>query len=257
MEEKFSSIILFVKDNNEKSLSIKYKKKNLNISKSLEDDTFMKPKTIFNHIAGVYNLDLNKYNVLFNCSSAGIIPYTKYNNKLLFLFQHSLINNKKNAGWNDFGGKRLSKDETTAQTASREFSEETSCLFYFKEKNDKLYDIFKNNINHEETIINSLIDAIPKSQEYYENKITEYVVPLFINSKETYISYLLEVPWIPEEDIPNAEDIHIPYHVRYLRECRWFSYEEIINLNITEFHKRLQITNIKNKIISFYKRGLF
>lgn len=181
---------------------------------------------------------------------------------------------KKDSGWNDFGGKQLNSSETTADIAAREFSEETSCLFYLLENiyiesnnnnnnnNSKfkdLYDLLKNNDDlfySRETIVN-LKKLIIESKKFYSDKITEYVLPIFLSSKETYISYFVRVKYIPESDLPKAEDFHIPYEDRYLRECRWFSLDDLMNLNEKDFHKRLQITRIQQRIAKYYEKGLF
>ncbi|AYV85445.1 MAG: hydrolase [Satyrvirus sp.] len=153
--------------------------------------------------------------------------------------------------------------ETTAEIAAREFSEETSCLFYLKEQindeNKTFYELLKDNKNlfYEDTTIDILKTLIPLSQKYYTNKITEFVLPLYVSSKETYISYLLKVNYLNENDLPHAEDIHINYEERYLRECRWFSYDELMELDDKDFHKRLQITRIKQRIKNYYEKNLF
>lgn len=205
-----------------------------------------------------------KYNAITNCKSAGIIPYTYYNGKLLFLLQR--IKNpskKKDSGWNDFGGKRICHKETTIETAAREFNEETSCLFYLKEQKDedskKMYLAFQNNneLNYSEKTINDLKKLIPISQKYFANKISQYVLPIHISSKETYISYFLKVKYLPEHEIPNAEDIHIQYEDRYIRECKWFSFNEIIKFKEKDFHKRLQITKIQQRMKNYLFKKLF
>ena len=82
-----------------------------------------------------YHSNFKKFDPIEKCKSAGIIPYAIHNNQVYFLFQKS--DNplrKKDDGWNDYGGKQGDPSETTAMTAAREFSEETSCLFYLVEK---------------------------------------------------------------------------------------------------------------------------
>ncbi|AGC02099.1 NUDIX hydrolase [Acanthamoeba polyphaga moumouvirus] len=204
------------------------------------------------------------YDAINNCKSAGIIPYTFHNGQLYFLFQKAKNPpRKKDSGWNDFGGKQINPNETTAQIASREFSEETSCLFYLADKKDlkskEMYDLFKDNqkLNYDMDTIQLLKDIILLSQKYYCDKITEYVFPIYVSSKETYISYFVKVKYIPEQDIPKAEDIHINYEDRYLRDCKWFSLNDIMNLNEKDFHKRLQITRIQQRIMKYYEKGLF
>lgn len=206
----------------------------------------------------------NKYDPINNCKSAGIIPYTLINSNVYFLLQYAYNPvKKKDIGWNDFGGKRTSSSASTAETAAREFSEETSCLFYFKYHNSAEaninYNLLKDNKNllYDTDTIEILKKSIPMSQMFFMEKITEFAVPIYVSSKETYISYFVYVPHIPENEIPRAEDIHIPYEQRYLRKCKWFSYTEILMLNERDFHKRLQITKIQHRIKNYYKKGLF
>lgn len=201
------------------------------------------------------------FDAVINCKSAGIIPYSIRNNKIYFLFQRidSPIK-KKDCGWNDFGGKRANDLETTILTASREFNEETSCLFYLNENrspsNDIIYELLKDNpeLNYEKYAVETLKSTILIAQKYFADKISGNTLR-YVSSKETYISYLLKVNYIPEEDIPKAEDIHIPYENRYIRTCKWFSMDEIIKMNENEFHKRLQITKVQNRLRIFHKNG--
>lgn len=211
-----------------------------------------------------YGGDFRPYDAIANCKSAGIIPYTIHCGKLYFLLQK--IQNplrKKEAGWNDFGGKQIRPDETTAEIAAREFSEETSCLFYLKEQNDdesmKSYHILKNNeeLFYDEDTIKKLKKMIPISQKFFVDKINKYLLPIHISSKETYISFFIKVEYIEEHELPGAEDIHIPYENRYLRECKWFDYDELQEMNEKDFHKRLQITRIQQRINNYYDKGLF
>jgi hypothetical protein len=218
-------------------------------------------RTIGNHVKK-FGIDFKPYDAMSNCKSAGVIPYTIHNDTLYFLLQQ--VRNpsvKKDLGWNDFGGKMITSDKNTADTAAREFSEETSCLFYVKEIKElnNLYSILKDNDNlmYSDDTIKILKQLIPSSQKYYSDKITEYVLPIHISSKETYISYFVKVKYIPETDLPRAEDIHVPYEIRYLRTCKWFSYEELTLLNEKDFHKRLQITRIQQRIRSYHNKGIF
>lgn len=204
------------------------------------------------------------YNAIANCKSAGIIPYTIHNDQLYFLLQKEVSPiSKKNSGWNDFGGKKLYLNENTADTAAREFSEETNCLFYLNEhksvKNDAYYNLFKDNneLKYDDHTIAKIKKIIPKSQEYFSANITKYIAPIYISTKETYISYFVKVSYIPEEDLPRAEDIHIPYEQRYIRNCKWLSTNEILALDEKDFHKRLQITRIQERIKKNIDKGVF
>lgn len=207
---------------------------------------------------------VEKYDPMNKCKSAGIIPYTLMNGKIYFLFQIAIDPiRKKNIGWNDFGGKHNNDSDSTAITAAREFSEETSCLFYLKELNtnetNQIYDLLKNNdkLIYDDNTVEILKKILPLSQDFFYDKITEYAVPIYVSSKNIYISYFVNVKYINENELPVAEDIHIPYETRYIRKCKWFSYDEIIEMNEHDFHKRLQITKIQNRITKYYNRGLF
>lgn len=279
-----SSPILLVSDNNnQKTLSMPIKNKQRirkHVSKSWGENTgetkcdkrnfSISPNDLAylkrcneNMVTDIYHIDFKPYDAINNCKSAGIIPYTIHNGIIYFLFQQAKNPlRKKDSGWNDFGGKRISQTETTAEAAAREFSEETSCLFYLKENQQNpsnYYNLLKNNDNlvYDDETITILKNLITKSQQYFSEKINEVVLPVYISSKETYISYFLRVKYIPEEDLPQAEDIHIPYEVRYLRTCKWFSYEELMELDEKDFHKRLQITRIQQRIQNYYEKGLF
>lgn len=227
-----------------------------------------------------------KYNAILRSKGSGIIPYAIVNDIVYFLLQHADIPcKKKEFGWNDFGGKQNNPNESTYEVAAREFSEETSCLFYLKEnsnpQNDNLYGRLRNNDEtrqnyskidesplwgDEQTIknptideqtITDLINTIPLAQHFYSKRINEYMSPLYISSKETYISYLVRVEYIPAKDIPKSEDLHIPYTDRYTRICKWFTFNELMEFNNLQFHKRLQITKIKQRIKIYYERKLF
>lgn len=302
----FNPTVVFVSSDHHKILSIPLDKegdtdqnktnKNSNnylVSRSWGEDNFVyraKPKSLtkisdikssksdeessnsfkYKHVNSPTFTDFRPYDAINNCKSAGIIPYTIHNGELLFLLQRFVnLERKKYNGWNDFGGKRSNIAESTAETAAREFCEETSCLFYLtetsdssspnSEENKRLYDLFKDNpsLSYDQETIELLKKTIVESQKYFVDKITEYVSPIYISSKETYISYFVQVKYIPESDIPRAEDIHIPYTLRYMRECRWFTYNELINMKDIEFHKRLQITRIQQRISSYCAKGLF
>ena len=204
------------------------------------------------------------YNAILNCKSAGIIPYTIYNGVIYFMFQKMLNPVKKrDEGLNDFGGKKIGANETTAEIAAREFSEETSCLFYLKSVDDdfskKMYNVLKHNdeLYYDAEAVNNLIALIDKSKLYYSELITQNMVPLYTSSKEIYISYFIKVVYVPEEDLPNAEDIHIPYEYRYIRTCKWYTINEIMAFDEKDFHKRLQITKIQQRIQNLYSKNMF
>lgn len=205
----------------------------------------------------------NNYNAIKNAKGAGIIPYTIHNGKVLFLFQKCTYPvTNKNQGWNDFGGKKdIETDGDSIDVACREFSEETSCLFFIKQSKeyeylydeikytkDKKYDIYKD-------IITKLIDI---SKNHYVNILRNNLCsyPMEISVKDTYITFPLKVDYIDANDIPEMEDAHLDYDVRYLRKCEWIPYEELIKMEPSCFHKRLQILHIIKKIKKFHDDNL-
>lgn len=230
------------------------------------DSSSTSPQTINEDLVENFiDADFKPFNAIENCKSAGVIPYSIQNGTVRFLFQKAIDpQRKKDSGLNDFGGKKVNSSESTAETAAREFSEETSCLFYLKEHENNIdnktyYNLLKENENlfYDDDTVAILKKLIQLSQKYYYDKITEFASPINISSKETYISYFVKVPYIEIEDIPRAEDIHISYDVRYIRNCYWYTLEDLMNLNEKDFHKRLQITRIQSRISNYCKKGLF
>jgi hypothetical protein len=108
-----------------------------------------------------------------------------------------------------------------------------------------------------ELIKKELKTVIPKSSKYYEDILRSNNIPLYVHSKTTYVSYFLKVPFIPSNFFPAGEDLHIDYEDRYKREFKWFTLGELNRLHNKEFHKRLQIMFIKDKINVYKNRGYF
>ena len=212
------------------------------------------------------NTSFIQYDPILHSKGAGIIPYTKKDGQILFLLQqYDNPLKKKDAGWNDFGGKINSfNNEDAIDAACREFSEETSCLFYLKElgvdimAEDSEYQMLKNSgtTEYDNKTIEILKSIIPRSQIFFSNKLKNQSKKIYISSKETYISFLLYVDHIPVIDLPLAEDLHIYYKDRYTRHCKWFTYDELIDIDEKAFHKRLQITKIKQRISNYYENRL-
>jgi len=206
-----------------------------------------------------------RYDVLNNAQGAGIIPYTCLNGELLFLFQKTVFpDTAKNRGWNDFGGKRDDAiDRNAKEIACREFSEETSCLFYLKEHpnetNNKLYTELLHNkdMYYSPETLDKLKDTFVMSRDYYIDKLNCYELNFNLHIKEIYVSYFLYVPFISDDSFPRSEDIHLDYEYRYIRQCKWISLNDILTLDETEFHKRLQIMKIKNKIQDLWDQNFF
>jgi len=212
---------------------------------------------------------------------SGIIPYCQNGSEILFLLQkEEKGGSRKNSGWNDFGGKRLMDSELPHNTAAREFSEETSCLFYLKEGGDhsypNLYEELKDNesLIYDKQALKSLVELIPLASKFYEERIgtdqtdevgqhtdevDQTTLPsspgvVCVNSNHAYSTYFLEVPYIPAEDIPRAEDIHIPYKNRYIRSCKWFTYHDLFKLHKSQVHKRLNLHKIVQAVGQIYKQ---
>lgn len=204
------------------------------------------------------NYDEKKLNPHINAKGAGIIPYIWHNSELKFLLQrHIFPDIKKKRGWNDFGGKKEAEDSGAMENACREFAEETSCLFYLINKDEKMYNIFKNNnlLQYSQSDIKNLTKIIPYAKQYFLDKLGKF--PQYICCGETYITYFLEVDYLDINDIPKCEDIFKDYETKYIRECKWVDAIELINLEYSCFSKRLQIMNFQNKIKKMLDKRVF
>jgi 8-oxo-dGTP pyrophosphatase MutT (NUDIX family) len=194
--------------------------------------------------------------------SAGVIPYTYIDGVLHFLLQKEDVPHMKKAkGWNDFGGKPEKTDKNSMETAVREFNEETGCLFYLKETDNILYNQLKQdnydakNKDHNKMVADTIVSIMKDAKTYYYNKLSA-TQPLFINNKTTYVSYFLPVEYIPTDELPKAEDMHVDYETRYWRTCRWFNYQEIINMDDRIMHSRIRVSPIKNKLMYYFKNRM-
>lgn len=205
------------------------------------------------------------YDILKHAKGAGVIPYTFIDGILHFLFQRSTFPlNPKNQGWNDFGGKKDGDDGDAIDIAAREFTEETNCLFYLRENlsiegNAKLFELLqhRDDMTYSDNAVVSLKKLLPIAKTYYNIKLRNQNQELKLKIKETYASYFIYVPYIEANIIPKAEDLHVDYDVRYMRECKWISFTELLEINDDEFHKRLQIVKIKARIQDLFNRNLF
>lgn len=205
------------------------------------------------------------YDILKHAKGAGVIPYTFIDGSLYFLFQRSTFPvNPKNQGWNDFGGKKDGDDGDAIDIASREFTEETNCLFYLRENlstegNAKLFELLqhRDDMSYSDDAVVNLKKLLPIAKTYYNIKLRNQNQELKLKIKETYASYFIYVPFIEAEIIPKAEDLHVDYDIRYMRECKWISFNELKEMNDEEFHKRLQIVKIKARIQDLFNRNLF
>lgn len=213
--------------------------------------------------------EMKKFDPVNNAMGAGIIPWTYHEGKLLFLLQIRDDQTIKDKGFNDFGGKKDSKNEKPFEIAAREFVEETECLFYLQEKiKDEpsnyfwriIYTNLKNNnkTNYSPEELGLLRQIMTEATAYFKKKLSDNLNDcLYVSCQETYISFLLRTDYVPIVDIPRAEDMHVDYEVRYMRTCKWFTYDELINLDEQLFHKRLQITKIRERIKKMYHDNKF
>lgn len=223
--------------------------------------------SVIEEVKNIFNCTKYSYDAINKCKSAGVIPYTIHDGKILFLLQRIILPSnssiyKKDKGWNDFGGKKNDIFETTYETAAREFSEETSCIFYLIERSDEeskqlLKSITDKSYLYDDSVLLKLQHTLNFSKDYFKDKINEFVIPMYISSKEIYISYFIKVTYVPEEYFPDYEDIHVYYDNRYTRECKWFTLEELLDMKEEFFHKRLQITKLQKKIKKYYINDLF
>lgn len=185
--------------------------------------------------------------------SAGVVPYSYVEGKLYFLFQitHPPISDIKSRNkigvLCDFGGKRDALlDKDIIMTASREFSEETSCLFFEKDSE-------KNNLKN-------LKNLITKSTEHYSNQIKNMCEKhkyFELYHDFSYVVYLLKTDYIPAETFPDKEDQYINYDVHYKRECLWISYDDLMRMPYYKIHRRLNAVKLLPKIRCLYDNDLF
>jgi hypothetical protein len=203
-----------------------------------------------------------KHRQHLDCKGGGVIPYTIYQGRLLFLLQKTIDPvTTKNMGWCDFGGKKNEEDLNSIYIACREFMEETSCLFYLKLKgreNDEIYQKLKDNPDfyYTKQTINELKKLIDEAKVHYRIALNDYD-RLRLQVKDVYVSYLVKVDYIDALDFPRCEDVFMNYEDKYIRQCRWFTYDELQGLETKDFHKRIQIMHIKERIEQFYKNNVF
>lgn len=184
--------------------------------------------------------------------SSGIIPWCIHNGEKKFLFQR-ISNNENIKGWLDFGGK-CDKNEDILKTAAREFSEETSGMFYLFSKDFQImypdanpkYIYHKYLANHKS--LNKkrqlkLLKLINESTEYFYDKLLLNKL-VYSYSSVRYICYYVQVEYIQPSKLLESEDIHVYYKHRYIRQSKWFTIKEIKDSHKHDFHKRLQFTNM-------------
>lgn len=191
-----------------------------------------------------------------NPLSSGVLPYCYHNGEILFLMQRMKYDNISNCGWNDFGGKK-NGNENIIEGASREFCEETSCLFFINKfmKDINLVNIsdeLKNPNKNLKKFINSLIN---RAKKYYSKNIINQC--MYINSRDRYFTFLLKVDYIDAELIPDYEDVHVYNNDnKYERECKWFSYNELMEMENEKFHKRFYVPKFKFLISNYYEKSI-
>ena len=243
--------------NSNNKLSRSYGYKNTNNKIFMNTKLSKTPEHKNTYLNGYKN---NCNNNLSKVKGAGIIPYTFKDNKLLFLFQQYIY--PKEGKYTDFGGKKEDYESEAIEIATREFCEETACLFYFREVNNfEKYNYYKQKsliktVDSMESYIHHLDLA---KQYYYDLLKTRLSKNPFLKTyiKNTYIIFFLYVPHIDTSDLSKYEDINQNYEVNFERKCEWLSYDEIIKLENNDFHKRLQILNIINRIQILYEKDIF
>jgi hypothetical protein len=181
--------------------------------------------------------------------SAGVVPYSYIGNKLYFLFQITHPPKSDTKSRNkigvlcDFGGKRDPTDRDIVMTASREFSEETSCLFFRKKyEHDDLKALITASTDH----FSALFKNMCKEHPYFE-----------LYNDISYVVYLYKVDYIPADMFPDKEDEYMNYDVHYKRECVWISYDDLIKLPYYKIHRRLNAVKLIPKLKCMYENDLF
>jgi hypothetical protein len=115
---------------------------------------------------------------------------------------------------------------------------------YYGKKNPKLlYDIlarYEWNFDNLEHL--QLMELIDDSSNHYKQLLMQRL-DMYFKSKNGYICYFVPIEYIDPSLLFPSEDIHIAYDSRYIRECKWFTYEELRNLGNNK-HKRLVYTNM-------------
>lgn len=187
---------------------------------------------------------------------AGIIPYCIKDNDIYFLLQRYTNPKRKNdVGWNDFGGKRDYETEMSHEIAAREFSEETSCMFYLSAIGDlDTINRIKSSTGREE-LVDDIKTLISESTNYFADLIETN--PIYIYNKDIYMIYFVNVAYADINDIPECEDIHINYHVRYRRECKWFTIKELLDGGDSILHRRLRILGMNRRLRRYHDENRF
>ena len=158
---------------------------------------------------------------------AGIIPFSKVNNQLLFLLGKDIAHGK----WSDFGGKS-EKGETHLETAAREGYEELNGFLGSKETLEK--QLVKNRYPILKT------DDMRHSCYMMEINYSEQL-PMYMNNNIDFIHK--NAPTIPDNYANGLYEKSI---------IKWFTREELVNF--TEF--REYFTEIVWKVDKKYNKIL-
>jgi 8-oxo-dGTP pyrophosphatase MutT (NUDIX family) len=175
--------------------------------------------------------------------AAGVIPYCYHNGTLWFLLQR-VINTTETryCGWSDFGGKK-DPGETICQTAAREFCEETSCLIYLNEMVD----------NPEFKSIMNTKDILQQAQSWFQARINQHPIRAVTHN---YVCYFVLVKYFDACLLPERQDTHENAYL-CLRECKWFTFRDILRMNPEDYHGRIRQMQIKDAIKHFNKKDGF
>ena len=202
---------------------------------------------------------------------AGVIPYYVFpNGTILFLLQLNLSTNGRQNGWSDFGGKPdplrkydgRNRGESSEETAVREMLEELGCLPAVR-PDSKLYGLLARRSSYGpvqkqlvENIIRSRVPLLTNNLTSRTSRVNSNK-KLALSAREQYKIYFYRLEhYLPIEDIPPYEDMHIDYSFRHKRECRWFTIEQLRDMDVNDYHMRLRIAGVGRRLPAIYRQGL-
>jgi hypothetical protein len=159
---------------------------------------------------------------------AGIIPFSKLNNRLLFLFGNDIAYNK----WSDFGGKS-EKYESYLDTAVREGYEETNGFLGSKQHikmaiENQRYPIFKTNDDRHYCYLMKI--QYSKELPHYMNNNINFIKnesPAIIDNEHNGLYEKSHVDWFTIDELKNSTEFR-----SYFYDIVWKldkKYEEILN----------------------------
>lgn len=163
----------------------------------------------------------------FNIYSAGILPYTKINNKVYFLLGRDYENK-----WSDFGGRCEPKDRGDYElTACREFTEETLGSIY-------TYDIIKKMFKTKNKRITLINSKTYSGHEYYMFLLKinyDESIRLKFSSTRNFLTSMYNI---------DRKELDKKYIEK--NDIRWISMETIL-YSIDEEKKLVDLRNVFEK----------